>query len=61
MREKIQALMAEVDAFKASNAAELEALRVKYLSKKGDISLLFNDFREVPNELKREVASCSTI
>jgi phenylalanyl-tRNA synthetase alpha chain len=30
-------------------------LRVKYLSKKGEISALFNDFRQVPNELKKEV------
>jgi phenylalanyl-tRNA synthetase alpha chain len=55
MKDRIQALLVEVDNFKASNATELEALRVKYLSKKGDISMLFNDFREVPNELKREV------
>lgn len=34
---------------------EIEAARIKYLSKKGEISLLFNDFRTVPNEQKREI------
>jgi len=47
--------LAEVNAWSANGAEELEALRIKYLSKKGEISLLFNDFRNVPNELKREV------
>jgi phenylalanyl-tRNA synthetase alpha chain len=40
---------------KAVSNEEIEALRIKYLSKKGEVSLLFNDFREVPNEQKREV------
>jgi len=47
--------LAEVNAWSANGAEELEVLRIKYLSKKGEISLLFNDFRNVPNELKREV------
>jgi phenylalanyl-tRNA synthetase alpha chain len=55
MTERIQQLLAEVNAWSANGAEELEALRIKYLSKKGEISLLFNDFRNVPNELKREV------
>ncbi|MDX9748189.1 MAG: phenylalanine--tRNA ligase subunit alpha, partial [Paludibacter sp.] len=55
MKDKIQALLAEIDGLKAASSVELEALRVKYLSKKGEVSVLFNDFREVPNESKREV------
>jgi phenylalanyl-tRNA synthetase alpha chain len=55
MKDKIQALLAEVEVLKASNAAELELLRVKYLSKKGLVSVLFNDFRDVPTVEKREV------
>ena len=39
----------------AANAAELEALRIKYLSKKGEITALFSDFRNVPNEQKCEI------
>lgn len=55
MKERIRQLLEEVGKVSASNPEELEALRIKYLSKKGEISLLFNDFRTVPNEDKKEV------
>lgn len=55
MVDKIKALLLEVENMKAANADELEALRIKYLSKKGEVSALFNDFRHVANEQKREV------
>ena len=35
MIEKINAMMAEIEALKANNAEDIEALRIKYLSKKG--------------------------
>jgi phenylalanyl-tRNA synthetase alpha chain len=55
MIEKIEKLMQEISALQAKNAQEAEALRIKYLSKKGEISQLMNDFRSVPAELKKEV------
>jgi phenylalanyl-tRNA synthetase alpha chain len=55
MIEKIQELMAEIEGLKASNAEEIEALRIKYLSKKGEISALMNDFRNVAADQKREL------
>ena len=55
MIDKIKALLQEVENMHAANAGELEALRIKYLSKKGEISMLMNDFRNVPAEQKREV------
>ena len=55
MKQKIESLLSEVRAMKAQNADELEALRIKYLSKKGEITSLFSDFRNVPNEQKREI------
>lgn len=55
MIDKIKNLSAEIEALKATKAEELEALRIKYLSKKGEISQLFNDFRTVPADLKKEV------
>lgn len=39
----------------ASNAEEIEALRLKYLSKKGEINAVMVDFRTVPAEQKKEV------
>ena len=55
MISKIEALMAEVENLNASNAEELEALRIKYLSKKGAINDLMADFRNVPADQKKEV------
>ena len=55
MKERIKQLLDEVSRMTATNTEELEALRIKYLSKKGEISQLFNDFRNVANEDKREV------
>jgi phenylalanyl-tRNA synthetase alpha chain len=55
MIDRIKALLREVEDLKAANADELEALRIKYLSKKGEISQLMNDFRNVAAEQKREV------
>ncbi len=55
MLDKINALKEEISASVASNLQEVEELRIKYLSKKGSISLLMADFRTVPAEMKREL------
>ena len=55
IKENIQDLLAQVADLQASNAEQLEALRIKYLSKKGLVTELFNAFREVPKEEKREI------
>ena len=55
MLEKIESLKTAIAQITASNKEEVEALRIKYLSKKGEISALFNDFRTVPNDQKKEI------
>ena len=55
MKQKIEQLHEVVNSWNANSLEELEAIRIKYLSKKGEISELFNQFREVPNEQKREM------
>ena len=55
MKQKIEQLHQVVNLWNATSNEELEAIRIKYLSKKGEISELFNQFREVPNEQKREI------
>ncbi len=57
MIEKINSLKAEIAQLTASNAADVEALRIKYLSKKGEVSLLFNDFRALAPEEKRALGA----
>ena len=55
MIDKINQLRAEIEAATAADLKEVEALRIKYLSKKGEVSLLMQDFRNVPAERKREL------
>ena len=55
MIEQIQKLIEEVKKAQARNAEEVEQLRIKYLSKRGEVNALMADFRNVPNEMKREV------
>lgn len=55
MLQRIADLRAEIEALTAADAAEVEALRIKYLSKKGLVSALMNDFRSVPADQKRAV------
>lgn len=55
MLNRIQNLLDEVNALTAQTVEEAEALRIKYLSKKGAISVLFDDFKQVPAEMKREL------
>ena len=53
MLEKINNLKSQIEALTATSADEVEALRIKYLSKKGEVSALFNDFRTVPADQKK--------
>ena len=55
MIDKINQLKAEIEAATAASIDEVEALRIKYLSKKGAITALMQDFRTVPAEQKREL------
>ncbi|MCQ2214075.1 MAG: phenylalanine--tRNA ligase subunit alpha [Bacteroidaceae bacterium] len=55
MLEKIKNMLAEVEQLHANSAEEIEALRIKYLSRKGEITALMQDFRNVPADQKREV------
>ncbi len=53
--EKIEQMLREVSELSAQNAEELEALRLKYLSKKGEINALMADFRNVAADQKKAI------
>ena len=53
--DKIEALKGQIEQLKADNEAMLEELRIKYLSKKGEVAALFNEFKTVAPEQKREM------
>ena len=53
--EKIETLLQEVGSLTAKNADEVEQLRLKYLSKKGEINALMADFRNVAADQKKNI------
>ena len=53
--DKIDELLKEVQELSAKNAEEVEQLRLRYLSKKGEITALMNDFRNVAADQKKTV------
>jgi len=55
MLDRINELKAKISAFKAANEEELENFRLEFLAKKGAINALFEDFKSVPRETKREI------
>jgi phenylalanyl-tRNA synthetase alpha chain len=55
MEERIQSLMHEVKAYLARDKKDLEAFRMKYISKKGAIGELFEELRQVSAEQKKNV------
>jgi phenylalanyl-tRNA synthetase alpha chain len=55
MLRKIQDLINEISSTNVSSAEELESFRLRYLSKKGIISELFDQFRNVPATEKKEI------
>jgi len=57
MIDKIKILLKETEDFSVKTAEELENFRLKFLSKKGQISQLFEDFKTVPNEQKKLVGN----
>lgn len=54
MLDKIDGYMQDVNAFMSTDASEIEQFRIKYSSKKGILTQLFDDFKNVPNEQKKE-------
>ena len=55
MIEKIESLLEEVKTLQAADAKEVEALRIRYLGKKGIVNDLMSEFHNVPADRKREV------
>lgn len=53
MLDKINAITAEITSSTIQSKEHLEDFRLKYLSKKGIIPSLFDEFKTVPTELKK--------
>lgn len=53
--QEIQRILDEVKLLKAKNEKEIETLRIKYLSRKGEINRLMGEFRTVQADKKKEI------
>ncbi len=54
MIDKIKEFIGEAQSFSADNKEALESFRIKFISKKGILNDLFNEFKTVPNDQKKE-------
>lgn len=61
MKDKIKALIREIDTFQAGDENELENYRLKFISRKGELSGLFEAFKSIPNEQKREIGAALNV
>ncbi|MBR5664071.1 MAG: phenylalanine--tRNA ligase subunit alpha, partial [Bacteroidales bacterium] len=55
MKEKIEKILSEVKSFHADSKEALEQFRIQYLSKKGTITELFTEFKQVAPEMRKEM------
>lgn len=55
MKERIERLKEEINAFKAHNLEEVEVFRIKFLGSKGILKDLFSDFKQVDASLKKDL------
>ena len=46
MKERIEALMAEIEGLSCKTEQEIEEARVRLLGKKGEVTKLFEEFRK---------------
>ena len=55
MIKEIEKHLADLEKIKLKNLEEVESFRIKYISKKGIVSYMFSQLKDVPNKDKREV------
>jgi phenylalanyl-tRNA synthetase alpha chain len=53
MEEKIQSLLNEINSFSAKTKNEIEAFRMKFISKKGVVAEMFEELKAIPVEQKK--------
>ena len=54
MQEKIKDLILEIDDFSAQTKEEVETFRIKYLSKKGVLAILFAEMKNIEPSMRKD-------
>ena len=55
MLEKVKLFEAEIAEYQVSDSAQLEQFRLRFISRKGEITGLFSELKNVPAEQKKEM------
>jgi len=55
MKNKIDSLISEAEVFIARSLSDIEKFRIQFLGKKGSIPSLFQDFKNVPADSRKEI------
>ncbi len=55
MKERLEALLNKIESFEIKAIEQTEQFRLQFLSKKGELNDLFEEFKSIPNEYKREI------
>ncbi len=56
-REDIEKVLSELSALKCNSQKEVEEARIRFLGKKGQVTALFDEFRTVSKDMKKEFGS----
>jgi phenylalanyl-tRNA synthetase alpha chain len=57
MKEQLEKLKEQIELFEIKQTDHVEAFRLKFLTKKSELSDLFEQFKSVPTDLKKEMGS----
>jgi phenylalanyl-tRNA synthetase alpha chain len=55
MKEKLESIKEKIERFEIKASEQVDLYRVQFLSKKGELNDLFEDFKNVPNDQKKEI------
>ncbi len=55
MKERIQSLLKRIDGFSELSEEAIEKFRIEVLGRKGELTSLFDEFKQVPVDLKKEI------
>ncbi len=55
MIQRIEALLAAITEFKSENLQQVEEFRIRMMGKKGEVTTLFDDFKQATADQKREL------
>jgi phenylalanyl-tRNA synthetase alpha chain len=57
MKKQLEDLKTQIELFEIKQLDQVENFRLKFLSKKGTLNQLFDEFKTVPSEMKKEVGA----